>query len=62
MTPGRDTRAYTALERAIVAASLAQTARHRIALEQLTSINHELVAEAARLAARIADRLSPRGE
>jgi hypothetical protein len=48
------------LERAVAAASVAQTARYRAAYDELCLIHQELVAEAARLAARIEERLSPR--
>jgi hypothetical protein len=47
-------------ERVAVAASAAQRARYRAACDELSLINEELVAEVARLAARIDERLSPR--
>ena len=50
------------LERTAVAASLAQTARYRASYEELRLMHRELVAEAARLAAQIEERLSPRSE
>ena len=56
----RDQNARLGLERTVVAASLAQTARHRAAFDQLRLVHQELVAEAARLAARIEERLTPR--
>jgi hypothetical protein len=55
-------RPHAGLDQAVVAASLAQSARYRAAYDELSLIHHELVAEAARLAARIEERLSPRSE
>ncbi len=49
-----------ALVRAAIAASFAQTARYRAAYDELSLVHQELVAEAARLATRIEERLSPR--
>ena len=48
------------IELAVAAASIVQTARYRAAYEELTLVHQELVAEAARLAAKIDERLSPR--
>ena len=48
------------LERAALAASLTQSERYRAAYDELRLIHRELVAETARLAASIEERLSPR--
>ncbi len=52
--------ARPAIGAAATAPSFAQTARYRAAYDELRTIHQELVAETARLAARIEERLSPR--
>jgi len=60
MRSGGDDGPCPGVERAGVAASLAQTARYRAVYDEMSLVHRELVAEAARLAARIEERLSPR--
>jgi hypothetical protein len=60
MKPDGEDGPCASTERVAAAASATQRARYRAAYAELSLINEELVAEVARLAARIDERLSPR--